>query len=352
MRDDNLPRRIDIPLLAAYGAARARSQSCELPLMSVKSKVTVPLTGLRPSDPRNISYLSTRVNEVLGGFMGAVEADAHSRLKAESRRVWDAKAAFWDERMGEGNAFQRELIGPAVERLLGVRTGEMILDVACGNGVASRRLAGLGARVVAVDHSARFLELARARSADGDLAGQIDYRLVDATDEAALLALGEGRFDALLCNMALMDMPTIDPLLRAAARLLAPSGRFVFSVQHPAFNSIATRLCAEIATRDDGIEVTTHAVNVSDYLTPRAGKASGMLGEPAPHWSFHRPLHELLGACFRAGFVLDGLEEPGFPAPQEDQRRLSWRAMPGIPPVLVARLILRNERRGDAPAAT
>jgi 2-polyprenyl-3-methyl-5-hydroxy-6-metoxy-1,4-benzoquinol methylase len=274
--------------------------------------------------------------------MAASDSALPASLGGESRQLWDEKSAYWDERMGDGNAFQRELIGPAVERLLAVRPGETILDVACGNGVASRRLARLGARVVAVDHSERFLELARRRS--GDLAGQIEYRLVDTTDEAALLALGEGRFDALLCNMALMDMPAIDPLLRAAARLLTPGGRFVFSIQHPAFNSIAVRLCAEIETRADGIEVATHAVKVSDYLTARAGKATGMPGEPVPHWSFHRPLHELFGACFRAGFVLDGLEEPAFPPPAEDQRRLSWHAMPGIPPVLVARLIARNAR--------
>ena len=87
--------------------------------------------------------------------------------------------------------FQLELIGPAVERLLAVRPGEHILDVGCGNGVTSRRLAHLGARVVAIDYSARFLELARSRSQD--LSDRIEYRLVDATDEEQLLALGEGQ---------------------------------------------------------------------------------------------------------------------------------------------------------------
>jgi len=150
------------------------------------------------------------------------DAEAQTRLIADVRRRWDAKAAFWDEQMGDGNAFQLELIGPAVERLLAVRPGERILDVACGNGVSSRRLAAIGARVVAIDISAAFLELARARSAQpGD---GIDYRWLDATDEAALLALGEGQFAALLCNMSLMDMPVIAPLVGAARRLLVPEG--------------------------------------------------------------------------------------------------------------------------------
>ena len=209
------------------------------------------------------------------------DMDAQAQLAAEVRAIWDAKAAFWDERMGEGNAFQLELIGPAVERLLAMRPGERILDVGCGNGVTSRRLAHLGARVVAIDTSSRFLELARSRSPE--LSDRIDYRLIDATDEEQLLTLGEGRFDALVCNMVLMDMPVIDRLLRASRRLLAPDGRFVFAVQHPAFNSNAMRLCAETEARGDGLEVTRHAVKVTDYLLVPAGKGTGMPGEPEPH---------------------------------------------------------------------
>jgi 2-polyprenyl-3-methyl-5-hydroxy-6-metoxy-1,4-benzoquinol methylase len=265
--------------------------------------------------------------------------DAQAGLVDEVRRIWDAKAAFWDERMGEGNAFQLELIGPAVERLLSVRSGEHVLDVGCGNGVTSRRLAHLGARVLAIDYSSRFLELARLRSQD--LLERIDYRLVDATNEEQLLALGKGQFDAIVCNMVLMDMPVIAPLVQAAVQLLAPAGRFVFAVQHPAFNSNAVRLCAETETRDDGMELTRHAVKVTDYLVVPAGKGTGMPGEPECHWYFHRPLHELFGVFFQAGYVLDALEEPALASQHDNQYELSWRNVPGIPPVLVARFVPR-----------
>jgi 2-polyprenyl-3-methyl-5-hydroxy-6-metoxy-1,4-benzoquinol methylase len=265
------------------------------------------------------------------------DREGQARLVAEVRDIWDAKAAFWDERMGEGNAFQLQLIGPAVERLLAVRPEEQILDIGCGNGVTSRRLAHLGARVVAIDSSSQFLELARSRSQDRS--DTIEYRLVDATDEEQLLALGESRFDALVCNMVLMDIPVIDPLARAAVRLLRPGGRFVFAVQHPAFNSNAVRLCAESETRGDGIEVTRHAVKLSDYLVVPAGKGPGMPGEPEPHWYFHRPLHELFGAFFRAGFVMDALEEPALTTQDVNPHELSWSNLPGIPPVLVARFV-------------
>jgi 2-polyprenyl-3-methyl-5-hydroxy-6-metoxy-1,4-benzoquinol methylase len=261
--------------------------------------------------------------------------EATTRLIDEVREIWDAKAAFWDERMGEGNQFQRELLGPAVERLLELQPGERVLDVGCGNGVSTRRLAALGARITGIDYSARFIELARARTTAFD--ERIDYQVVDATNEAQLLALGEGEYDAIVCNMVLMDMPVIDPLLRCSRRLLAPPGRFVFSVQHPAFNNHAVRLCGEM----DEQGVTTQFLRIPDYLDVPAGRGGGMPGEPVSHWYFHRPLQTLFGAFFQAGFVLDGLEEPRFATPIEDPRRLNWDGMPGIPPVLVARAIPR-----------
>jgi 2-polyprenyl-3-methyl-5-hydroxy-6-metoxy-1,4-benzoquinol methylase len=261
-------------------------------------------------------------------------------LARQVHEAWEQKAAFWDEMMGEGNAFQRVLIGPASERLLQVRPGEAVLDVACGNGVFSRRLAQLGARVAAIDFSEKFVELARARTGKASYGEAVEYLVTDATDEEQLLALGEGRFDAAVCNMALMDMATIDPLMRALRHLLKPSGRFVFSVQHPAFNSNAVTLVLEEEDRE-GALVETYSVKVSGYLHVPPGKGAGMPGEPVPHPYFHRPLSELFGACFMAGFVVDGVEEPSFAEPEDGSRSatiaLTWEDFAGIPPVLVAR---------------
>lgn len=267
--------------------------------------------------------------------------DGDGTLARRAREAWEEKAAFWDGMMGEGNEFQLLLVGPAAERLLGIEPEETVLDAACGNGAFSRRLASLGASVVATDFSETFIELAQVRTERAGLADRVEYRVVDATDEEEMLALGEGCFDAAVCNMALMDLPVIEPLLGALRRLLKPGkGRFVFTVQHPAFNSNGVRLCLEEEDRDGSL-VETYAVKITGYLDLPPGVGAGAPGEPAPHPYFHRPLGELFGACFGAGFVIDGLEEPSFPAPEEDEepprRALSWRNFRGIPPVLAAR---------------
>src|SRR5258708_39754800 len=98
----------------------------------------------------------------MGGKSMAGDADDLRALTRETQEIWDRKAEHWDARMGEGNAFQLHLVGPAAERLLAIQPGETVADIGCGNGVFARRLARLGAFVVASDFSPRFIERARA----------------------------------------------------------------------------------------------------------------------------------------------------------------------------------------------
>src|SRR5579859_5686634 len=101
-------------------------------------------------------------------------ASSATHMNAEVQAIWERKAAFWDERMADGNQFQRILVGPSSERLLQMRPGQQILEIACGNGVFSRRLAALAAQVVATDFSRTFLQRAQARTTTH--ADRIEYR--------------------------------------------------------------------------------------------------------------------------------------------------------------------------------
>jgi 2-polyprenyl-3-methyl-5-hydroxy-6-metoxy-1,4-benzoquinol methylase len=257
---------------------------------------------------------------------------------------WDTKAAFWDQLMGtDGNRFHRELVSPVVERLLSLRPGERVLDVACGTGILARRMAALGADVTAVDYSQGMLERAQAHE---QLRGNpVVYRQVDVTDEAALAALGEAAFSAVTCSMALMDIPGLEGLFRGVVRVLKPGGRFVFATAHPAFNSNNPVFGAEMADID-GQLVTTHFLKVAAYLDLPPALAMGAREEPNPHTYFHRPLSALLTPAFAAGLVLDALEEPGFEPDQEQAARpLSWYSLPQIPPVLAGRMQLTGGRQ-------
>ena len=252
-----------------------------------------------------------------------------------SREAWDANAEIWDSRMGdEGNDFFRILQWPIIMSFLDIQPDSHILDIACGNGLTSRKLAKLGATVTAFDFSSELVKLAQARPNPDS---RITYRKIDATDESALLALGEHVFDSALCNMGLFDMADIEPLFRVLPKLLRPNGIFVFSLTHPAFNNASSMHIMEEIDYEGEIK-TIYSVKISRYMTPYQAKGLALRNQPKPQMYFERPLRFYLNLGFQNGFVLDGFEERAF-SPEDPQTfPLGWGGkFSEIPPVLIAR---------------
>jgi SAM-dependent methyltransferase len=262
--------------------------------------------------------------------------DAGRELGRAAVEIWDQNADFWDQRMGEGNDFHKRLIEPSQLRLLELRGGETILDVACGNGQFARKMADLGARVTAVDASERMIDRARRRSAD--YKGRIEYRVLDCVDREGFLSLGTQRFDRVVCTMALMDIAEIEPLICVSARLLTPGGCFVGSLCHPCFNSGFAKHGVE--RHDLGGElVEEYYIRVCRYGEPHTTKGVAMQGQPVSQYYFHRPISMLLNAFFAHGFVLDGIEEPMF-EPSAATNQLFETVFQQNPPALVFRMRL------------
>jgi hypothetical protein len=131
-------------------------------------------------------------------------------------------------------------------------------------------------------------------------------------------------------------MPAIEPLLRSLPKLLKRPGRFVFSQPHPCFNSNDFKLTAELVVRQERVE-QVFGVEIRSYLTERPGLSTGIINQPQPHHFFHRPLSSVFAACFAAGLVVDGLEEPAYSGPA-GKNVFSWEKRPELPPAIVVRV--------------
>jgi len=62
----------------------------------------------------------------------------------------------------DSNYFHCNLVRPNTEMLLNIKEGDFVLDIACGNGNFSQRLAQKGARVVAFDFSSKMIDHAKS----------------------------------------------------------------------------------------------------------------------------------------------------------------------------------------------
>jgi trans-aconitate methyltransferase len=105
-------------------------------------------------------------------------------------------------------------LGAAVLALLDPRPGERILDLGCGDGALTERLAAVGAVVIGIDMSEDMVAAARARGLDASV---IDAHALPFTCE----------FDAVFSNAALHWMQDHDAVTAGVARALRPGGRYV-----------------------------------------------------------------------------------------------------------------------------
>ena len=64
----------------------------------------------------------------------------------------------------QGSDYQRSLIFPGAFRMLAVKKGDRVLDLACGPGAFSRYMSKKGMRVEGLDASEQLLSYAAARS--------------------------------------------------------------------------------------------------------------------------------------------------------------------------------------------
>jgi SAM-dependent methyltransferase len=124
-----------------------------------------------------------------------------------SKQTWDP------ERYARNARFVAELGAPVVE-LLAPRAGERILDLGCGDGVLTAKLAAMRGDVIGVDGSAAQVEAARKLG--------LDARVMDGENLSFV-----SEFDAVFSNAALHWMRNPEAVIAGVWRALRPNGRFV-----------------------------------------------------------------------------------------------------------------------------
>jgi trans-aconitate methyltransferase len=163
-----------------------------------------------------------------------------------SKQHWSA------ERYAAAAHFVPAFGAPVVD-LLDPRPGERILDLGCGDGVLTAKIAAAGADIVAVDAAPDMVAAARAKG--------LDARIVPGQSLAF-----EREFDAVFSNAALHWMHPQKTVLGGVARALKPGGRFVAEMGgHNNTAAIQVAFRAVLAKR--GIE----ALELSPWYFPSAG---------------------------------------------------------------------------------
>jgi malonyl-CoA O-methyltransferase len=179
---------------------------------------------------------------------------------------------------------------PHVDGLLGDVRGLSVLDLGCGTGRHTLRLASRGADVTAVDFSEGMLALAREKTRE------FTVRFI-AHDLAAPLPLPDRSFDRVLCGLVLdhiADLPLIFSEMRRVCRP-SPGGLIVVSIMHPAMmlRGVQARFTDPLTGRETRPASQPH--QMSDYVMAALGA-----GLTIDHFSEHLADADLAQRCPRA----------------------------------------------------
>jgi ubiquinone/menaquinone biosynthesis C-methylase UbiE len=205
----------------------------------------------------------------------------------------------------DGDWSYRNVIFPAVARLLGNAAGLHVLDGGCGTGSLSRFLAAQGCSVTGVDFSDKMLDHAIRRESQNPRG--IKYYCAD------LITLPKpfmNPFDVVFTDFTLQDSDSPHSILAALRKCLNNTGRHIAVIEHPFFAIF------------DQFHVTTHR----NWLTEPDGPPQSFLdtlfrySKPNSFWiiwkeklktlSHHRTIEEYVRLHHEAGFIIQSICEP------------------------------------------
>jgi ubiquinone/menaquinone biosynthesis C-methylase UbiE len=226
-------------------------------------------------------------------------------------------AQWYDQFLRERPVYTEVLL-PNLLALVGEVEGEVICDLACGQGWVARELARRGAQVTGLDLAPNLLALARGYEEQEPLG--IVYVQGDA--ECAE-QLRDSQFTGCVCVMALINIADLRAAFESIRRILKPGGWLVFAIPHPCFETPH----AQWTALPDPEHATARIV--TGYFDERQWFSSNPDGVRSRVADHHRMLSTYLNRLCAAGFVLERALEPG-PSARQAERVPGNREVPTL----------------------
>lgn len=223
---------------------------------------------------------------------------------------WDSAADWWLQQIADDDVFHSDIV-PLVQHICGERTG-LWLDLGAGNGRLSAALPG--------EWLSCDLSVALLRHIEGERR-PVACLLPD------LAWLRPETLGGVAAVLVLEHIEDIAEVFRQVRRVVAPGGRLVVAMNHPAFTADGAGPVIDLEDGEVlwrwGAYFQPHSVEFEDHHSI----------------SFHhRPLSTVLNAAATTGWRLALVEERGL-SPAAVERHLGYRGQEQIPRLLGVRWV-------------
>jgi SAM-dependent methyltransferase len=208
---------------------------------------------------------------------------------------WEKSGKWYAKSVGqEGQYFHQHVILPNALRLLNLKPGNSLLDLACGQGVLARSIPpNIG--YLGLDISPTLIKEAQ----------KLSRHHFQVADIGKPLPPPPNKFSHAAIILALQNIDSPNSVIQNAANYLNPGGYLLLVLNHPCFR-IPRQSSWGIDTQNK-LEYR----RINRYLSPLKIPVTthpGIQNSPVT-WSFHNPLSFYTKTLTAANFVITGLEE-------------------------------------------
>lgn len=212
---------------------------------------------------------------------------------------WNKVASWYNELLvADSDSYQLKVIAPNLLRILGLRKGEVVYDLACGQGFFSNMFFKSGANVTASDLSKRLIEKAIKSSPK-------EIKFYNAPAHTAPF-IKDSSIDTIVIVLAIQNIENVSEVFNECKRILRKDGRVVLVLNHPSFR---------VPKGSDWyFENGVQSRIVSKYISEAKVAIDMTPGEKNPKKkiktvSFHRPLQYYVKIFSKYDFAISRLEE-------------------------------------------
>lgn len=238
--------------------------------------------------------------------------DRNARLEA-TRESWNRATKQHNAHKGDQAARLRDGWNPLFPEeleLLGDLEDRRLVHLQCNAGQDSLALARRGASVVGVDFSDEAIAFAKRLSEDSGLPARFER-----SEVVEWLHRTDERFDLAFASYGVTGwLPELKPWAEGIARVLEPTGRFVYVDFHPIVWSIAPDL--SLAGGDDYFAAEPFVDPVGDYVADAGANLGAVAGaartggaNDQPAYSYAHGLAAVVQALVQAGLHVESLRE-------------------------------------------
>ncbi|MFA6296988.1 MAG: class I SAM-dependent methyltransferase [Candidatus Paceibacterota bacterium] len=220
--------------------------------------------------------------------------------KKEDNTSWGKVASWYDDLLeGDSDTYQTKVILPNLVRLLEIKKGEIVLDLACGQGFFSRAISALGAEVTGVDVGEELIAKALEKSVDGH------HPLYYVAPSHNLSKTADHSIDKIIIVLAIQNIEKMKETFEECRRVLKDTGKLFIVLNHPAFR------IPKKSSWDYDEKNNIQYRRVDSYISE---SKTEMLMNPSKEngpktISFHRPLQTYFKTLSKSGFAVSRLEE-------------------------------------------